>query len=147
MADLTAAQLTALATEINTDPKALGYAGKTVAQRTTIINTVGASSEKIGAGVVQGWQLMDQVIQSEFIQLTVANQNLFLAYLAGGQIDASSANVQANFLAMFPSGTAPTTRANLIAFVNRSASRAEVLFGAGAVVSSWDMGRATGVPS
>lgn len=147
MADLTAAQLTALTTEINTDPKALGYAGKTVAQRVTLINTVGGSNEKIGAGVVQGYQVMDQVVQSEFIGLTVANQNLFNCYVSSGQIDASNATVQANFLAMFPVATAPTTRANLIALVNRSASRAEVLFGAGTVVQVWEMARATGVPS
>lgn len=141
MADLTASQLAVIAAEITNDPKGLGYPGKTVTQLTSLINTPGQSSEKVGAGVIQGWQLMDQIVQSEFIVLSVSNQNLFLAY-ASTQVDASNATVQANFLAMFPVTTAPTTRANLIAFVNRSATRAEILLGSGAAVSYWDVSRA-----
>ncbi len=147
MADLTNGQLTALGNEITNDPKLLGYAGKTVAQRVALINALGGSSETIGSGVIAGYQLMNQIVHSEFVLLSIPNQNLFMSYVACMQIDASNATVQANFLAMFPSLTAPTTRANLIAFVNRSASRAEILFGTGTVITTWDMGRATGVPT
>jgi hypothetical protein len=142
MADLTPAQLTTLATEINTDPKALGYAGKNNIQCAAILNTVGASAQNVGAGVVQAWQLMELVVQSEFIALTTANQNLFNCYVSSGAIDASNATVQANFLAIFTVAASPTTRANMVAFVNRSATRGEILFGSGTIIAASNVGQA-----
>ena len=143
MADLSASQLITLANELNNDPKGLGYAGgKNNSQDANLLNTPGASNEKISAGLIPSWQVMDQIVQSEFILLTSPNQNLFLAYISAGYVDAASSTTQANFVAMFPTATAPTTHANLVALVNRPATRGEILFGAGTIINSWDVGRA-----
>ena len=147
---LTAAQRTSLATEINTDPKSLGYSpgSKNNVQIAAIINTVGASNEKLAAGVIPSYQVANAFVNSEIDALIAASPTLpskLLLYLATGQIDTNTttgANTRAAFLAMFPNGTAPTTRANLIALVDRLAARAEILFGVGVVVLVEDVSAA-----
>jgi len=139
---LTTAQRTALATEINTDPKALGYSPgtKTNAQITTIINTAGASSETIDSGVVQGHQIVGAIVQADYALLSAAQVSQLTIWLSPPFVDTSSANVRAVFAALFGAGT--QTRTNLQALTQRAASRAEILFGRGTVVLVEDVSAA-----
>jgi len=146
MADLTAPQLVTLATEINTDPKALTYlpASKNNIQIASIINTVGASVETVRAGLVTSAQVMGAILLSELAASLTTQPQLFqfLYYISSGFVDFSNTNVRAAMVSLFPVGTAPTTRTNFQNLVDRPASRAEVLFGAGQIISPWDVGRA-----
>jgi len=145
MANLTPAQITALGTEITNDPKVLGYAGKTVAQRCALINAVGGSGEKINQGIVSAQFIMSQIVETEMAALTSTKLQELLVYVSAGMLDSGNTNVRTGLGNIFGVGT--TSRTNLLAAVDRSASRAEILFGSGAFVDTYEMGRATGVPS
>lgn len=142
MADLTPAQKTALASEINTDPRALGYAGKTNVQVAALLNTPGlaVADAKLNAGIVKTSALISGVVGSEFAALSVANQNLCQLYFGVAELDTSNANVRAGLGGIFGVGTA--TRTNLLAAVDRAPSRAETLFGAGFVIDQRDVSAA-----
>lgn len=142
MADLTPAQLVALASEINTDPKALAYAGKNNVQVAAILNTVGASAEKVRAGIVAVQVLLNAIDGVELDALTTGKKMTLQIYFSGGSVDTNNDNVRAGIGSVFAAGTA--SRANLLAAVDRSGSRAEVLFGSGAIVQPWEVGRALG---
>lgn len=138
---LTPAQRTALATEINTDPKSLGYSpgSKTNAQIAAIINTVGASAETVNPGTVPTWQVTAAIVSSEWTALTQANKDLLAFYLNQGTIDSTSSNVRTAIGGIFGVGA---TRTALLALVNRSATRGEVLFGVNVVVLTEDVSAA-----
>lgn len=139
---LTDTDYTALSTEITTDPEGLGYSGKTYPEIADLLNTVGLSSEQIGAGAVDGQELSKAVVISEYLSLTDAARAGWTAILTAGngQIDAGDSNVVAQIAAIWGVGT--TTRANLLALATRSASRAEVLFGSGVIISKFDVAEA-----
>jgi hypothetical protein len=142
VADLTPAQKTALASEINADPRALGYAGKTNVQVAALLNTPGlaAADAKLNAGIVKTSVLISAVVGSEFGALTAANQNLCQMYFGVAELDTSNVNVRAGLGGIFGVGTA--TRANLLAAVDRTPSRAEALFGAGFSIDQRDVSAA-----
>lgn len=144
MADLTPAQLTALASEINVDPKAVGYAGKTNVQRAALLNQAGlvGSDPKINAGVVPVQKLLNSVVGSELEALSSTTKQTLAIYFSGGSLDTGNANVRAGLAGIFGAGT--TTRANLVAAVDRQATRAETLFGVGIVLDQRDVSLALG---
>lgn|GEM_PF-6768894 len=141
MADLTPAQLTTLATEINTDPRAVGYtpASKTNKQIADLLNTQGAGTTptKVNAGIVSVQVLLNSLVGTEVLALSAAASQALLIYFSGGSLDTSNANVRAGIAAIFAAGT--TSRANLVAAVDRFQSRAEVLFGTGVVLDQRDV--------
>lgn len=145
MADLTPAQLVALASEINADPKALAYAGKNNVAVAAILNTVGASGEKVNAGIVPAQVLLNAIDGVELDALTTGKKMTLQIYFSSGSVDSGNANVRAGLASVFAAGTA--SRTNLIAIVDRSGSRGEVLFGIGAIVQPWEVGRALGRPA
>lgn len=139
MADLTPAQLTALASEINTDPKAVGYAAKTNKQIADLLNTRGlvVSDPKINAGIVSVQVLLNALVGTEVLTLTPAQSQALIIYFSGLTLDTSNANVRAGIGAIFGAGT--QSRTNLQAAVDRTASRAETLFGAGTLIDQRDV--------
>lgn len=139
MADLTSAQLTALATELNTDPKALGYAGKTNIQDAALLNTVGASGETINPGTLPTWQVTAAIVGSEWTALTQANKDLLAFYLNQGTVDTTSANVRTAIGGLFSAGA---TKTALLALVNRPATRGEILFGVNTAITPSNVGQA-----
>lgn len=139
MADLTAAQLTVLATELNTDPKALGFAGKNNAQCAAILNTAGASSETINPGTLPTWQVTAAIVGTEWTALSQANKDLLAFYLNQGTIDTTSANVRTAIGGMFNAGATKTALTNL---VNRPATRGEILFGVNIIIAASNVGQA-----
>jgi hypothetical protein len=71
-------------------------------------------------------ELNTAIVWSEFAALTALLQNTYLALIAPGYVDATSANVRAAFATIF--GAATTSRPNLTAIAQRPASRFEALF-------------------
>lgn len=133
---------TALATEINTDPKTLGYAGKSDYDRAVILNTVGASAETVIRAFTNTAEIVAAIDPTEFAALTAANK-LFLTdvVLAAPTVKSGDSNLRTAIAAIFVAGT---TRTRLIAAASKSASRAEVLFGEGITVSDTDVAKALG---
>lgn len=136
---------TALATEINTDPQALGYAPFVAAGNDVAIadalNLVRASID-IDRDTIEAYEVIDATVPAEWTALNAAEKQRYQTITGAGKINVKNANVRSSFLAMFAAGT--TTRANLAALQSRDGSRAEQLFGAGTSISITDVARALG---
>lgn len=136
-----AINLTTLATELGTDPKTLGYAGKSDSQIADLLNTPGASVETIFKAYTDIADVVACIVRAEWTALAVGDKQ-FLAevVLAAPRLKTGDANLRAAVAGIFANGT--TSRANLIAAASKQASRAEVLFGEGATVSHQDVAQA-----
>lgn len=134
---------TTLATEINTDPKSLGYAGKSDEQIAILLNTPGASGETIFKAYTATEDIVAGIVRAEYDALTAANKDyLTSVVLRASRLATGNATLRAQIAAIFGAGT--TTRTNLTNAASKSASRAEVLFGESATVSNADVARALG---
>jgi hypothetical protein len=133
-----------LKTEINTDPKNLGYAQHVLSgndqEIATLLNTLGASNETISREEISPSELVNNIVYSEWVSTTTDQKTYLNMVLATGKIDALNTNVRAGLLAMFGTGT--TSRANLIDISTRPASRAESLFGRGTIITNRDVAKA-----
>lgn len=131
-----------LKTELETDPKGLGYAGTSDPEAAALLNEIGGSSEKINRDHIDGQEMMAVVVISEYASLSVMQRTAWMAIISAGtgMVDVNNAGTVAQVLAVWADGT--TTRENLIALRKRDASRAEVLFGQGQAVGFLDVGRA-----
>lgn len=133
----------ALATEIQTDPKTLGYAGKEDGEISVLLNTVGLSGETITKQYIALDEAVAAVVRTEYTALTNADKDAWRDLVTAAQrIKTGSANMRTTMASIFASGT--TSRANLVALATRSASRGEVLFGEGTTVTADDVARALG---
>ena len=139
---MTDEQYTELNVEIATDPKSLGYSGKSNPDIAALLNAIGGSSETIDQGALDGQELQKAVVISEYTALSDIQRDAWVLIISAGagQVDIADQRVRGQIAAIWGSGT--TTRANLLALTSRDASRAEVLFGAGASVSHTDVGKA-----
>ena len=126
-----------LLTEIQTDPMTLGLAGMDDGGISRLLNAIGGSSETIEVTSLDAATVQRAVIGSEFINLSTAQQNLWLAILSVGTIAVKDPNIRAQVVAVW--GAPTVTRTNLIALQSRSASRSEVLWGEGVSVSVSDV--------
>ena len=113
--------LQALKTELTTDPLGRGYAGMTNTQVVTSLRTANRTVERRS---VSGSQIYNAIVPSEFSALLATQQQLVRdVFGLGDTIDVrTGTNVRAVMLAAFGAGT--TTRANLIALVQETVSRA-----------------------
>lgn len=147
-AALNPTQLQTLRTELDTDPQTLGYAGKTNYQIALLLNEVGLSGETIDREFVMASELQGAVVGSEAILLLSPQRDLWAAFMsiaiADGTIPLDNNNLRGQVLEVWGAGT--TTRSNLAALQTRSASRAEVLFGDGVVVTDNDVEEAFLLP-
>jgi len=134
--------LTALKNEINNDPRALGYAGKTSAQQAAILNAQSGDTLSINA-LLDAYQVINATDPTEWAALSAQEKQRFQTITGAGQVDVSNANVRGQFQAMFGAGTA--TRAALLALTNRQVTRAEKLFGVGMIIAYYDVDRAKAV--
>lgn len=132
-----------LANELNTDPQTLGYApfissgNNTVLRR--LLNTPGQSGESIERDTIPVEWVRDQLVFTEVAALTTAERETLTVLLSGNHLTVNP-RTKAAFSQIFGAGT--TTRANLVALLNRPASRAEVLFGSGVTVGQRDLWKA-----
>ena len=113
--------LQALKTELTTDPLGRGYAGMTNTQVVTSLRTANRTVERRS---VSGSQIYNAIVPSEFSALLATQQQLVRdVFGLGDTIDVrTGTNARAVMLAAFGAGT--TTRANLIALVQETVSRA-----------------------
>lgn len=136
-----------LNTEITTDPAAMGYAASVTAGAdgdiAAKLNAVGAGApfvvnrEPISVGVFTA--LLDL---TEFATLTQAQRDWLRMLVAASTIDINNAVIKAALNGLFTQAAFPTTRARLIAALTRQGSRAEVLWGAGTIITAADVARA-----
>lgn len=132
---------TQLATEINTDPKSLGYAGKSDEEIAVIMNTPGASAETIFRAYTATEDVVAGIVRSEYDALTAADKTyLNEVILKASRLKTGSSTLRTQMAQVF--GAATTTRANLTAVASKSASRGEVLFGENTTISNADVARA-----
>jgi hypothetical protein len=127
---LTPSQLTALKSECQNDPTALGlvapFAAKSWGAVSALLNAV-SQSINIDRDFVEPWEIVEAMVSSEWSALAAAEKQRLQTVLSGSQVYVKGANTRAAFLAAFAGGT--TTRTNLAALQTRKGSRAEQLFG------------------
>lgn len=136
-----------LLSEITNDPKGMGYAAMINARSDEMIAQ--ALNAKTGPGIGQVFrpqvghaEVLNCIDRTEWNALTTAQRADLNGILAIPITDFSNANVRAAFTNVF--GAASATRAALLALVQPSGSRAEVLGGYGTVVTSTDVAQALG---
>jgi len=130
--------IAALKTEINSDPKALGYAAlraqsngpQALAVR---LNTLGASAETVTATYLQVEDVVAALVRAEYDALSTAAKDYLNVVLNAPRVKSGDATLRTQLGALFAAGTA--TRANLLALATRPASRAEALWGEGVSVT------------
>lgn len=144
----------ALKTEIETDPKGLGY-GTWVSPTGALLKdgwpdgiaallnqTTGPGIGQLPNNPILSATFLAAVDPNELGLLTTLQLDQLSAYLSAGTIPIGSANVQAWINKLFPAATAPNTSGALVPQFNRVATRAEMLFGSGVVIQSTDVSTA-----
>lgn len=132
--------LSALRTELLTDPAGLGYASHLAAGSfgtiVGLINSVSANAQAVVSavtvGVVFSPQMQQAVVASEYVNLSPAHRDLWNAALTAAVNGIAISNVvfRGQIAVVWSAGT--TTRSNLALLQTRRCSRAEALFGEGA---------------
>jgi hypothetical protein len=141
--------MSALITEVNTDPKGLGYAAQS-GNASTIADLMNISPEPIAAGQQEqiyrpradSRDLMAGIILAEFAALTQANRDYCAMIFSAPQVNTGDANVRAQVGAIFAAGT--TSRTNLLAAAQKNACRSEALWGDGFRVTPQQVAAALG---
>lgn len=156
---LTTAQLEQLATEINTDPTAIGYAPHITSGSDNAIADL-LNEPRAGITIrrqdISTKELYESIDVADYAALPsnpnatqLSTERRFLAWLSGLQAlgrvrlqndDGTDTPVVKNLLTMFPAGS--QTRARIIALATRLGSRAEQLFGANVAVTDDDVAKA-----
>jgi hypothetical protein len=142
---LNSGQLAILKTELDTDPVALGYTTDDP-DCADLLNEVrsGASYQipNVSASVSD---VLDAIDGSELSALDINGFQFFLfrMTLANGSVDISAGSPIIGQVAdIFTVADAPNSRTALNALVTRDASRAEILFDFGVVITHLDVGKA-----
>lgn len=138
----------ALATELNTDPKALGFAALIAAKNdqgcADLLNRAsGAGAQSVFRNDIAPREIIQAIAAADFTAATQLQISKLSLMLASAPIDATLANVRANLQGIFSGASAATTNA-LTAVASRTGSRAEVLLGVGTVVGWQDVAKALG---
>jgi hypothetical protein len=127
-------------TEIDVDSKALGYATlkvqtngpEAVAAR---MNEAGASAETLFKSWVDTYELIAEIVYSEYSGWTAAQRALVdnSPFFRQTRVKTGLPNLRTTLAAIIPTGASRTA---MVAFASRSASRAEALWGEGVRVSA-----------
>lgn len=81
-----------LATEINTDPRTLGYSGKSDYAIAAILNTVGASSETITKAYTETSEIVAGIVRSEYDALAAAAKTFLDVIVASPRVKTGDSN-------------------------------------------------------
>jgi hypothetical protein len=135
-------------TEIDTDPKTLGYAAlwaqsngaEAVALK---MNEAGASVETLFKGYVPVEDMLAEIVFSEYTAWTAAQKTNIDQFLRGTRIKTGSANMRTTLAALIPVGASRTA---MIAFASRPCSRAEALWGEAVSVTPTQVADAKALP-
>lgn len=134
---------TALKTELQTDPTAIGYASLLAAGNHTALaaalNLVRATIS-VFRGVIPTWELLSCVVKTEYAALTASDKQLFQIVLSCGEVDTTDSGIQTMLGSIYPNPS--TTRTAMIARASRTGSRAEQLFGTGTAITIADIAKA-----
>jgi hypothetical protein len=135
----------ALATEIQQDADALGYAASVVAGNDQAVadalNLVRAGATfQVSREPISTAFFLSNVAPAEFLALTAVKLAQLQCIVAAQSVDINDASTQAMLVGIF--GNPSATRTAIIAILKRQGSRAEALFGRGAVVSASDVSKA-----
>ena len=138
--------LQTLKTEIQTDPKGLGYSGLAgPADIAAKLNEHGASGETIEPTFIDTIDAAAAVDVTEYAALSLDRRQLWSDILTAGQdrgFPAKHSGIRSLIGDLFTAGNSPITRAALLALQVRSASRAEILFGEGVGVNYFQVSAA-----
>jgi len=126
-----------LASEINSDPAALGYAAHVAsgddAGVAALLNA--ATTTKVFRNDLATHEVLNAIVAADFAALTQLQVSKLALFFAGTTtVDATNANTRTIFLGVF-TGMANTVTA-LTALAQRNGSRAEVLWGVGTVITA-----------
>lgn len=142
---MAAMTIAALKTEIDTDPKTLGYAAlrtqtngpEAVANKLNELNTVPADT--IFKSYVPLEDMLAEIVFSEYTAWTAAQKTNIDQFFRGVKMKTGSANMRTTLAGVIPVGASRTA---LIAMASRTASRAQVLWGEFAFVTPNDVSAA-----
>lgn len=127
---LTTAQLATLATDIgNQASLATARTAKDATLIPAFYNALSSPAVAMWRSNVGNSEIASSIVASAYIALTALQQKALDLYMGPDACDASSANVRAGFSSIFGAGSATLT--NLTAVSQRTATRLEVLLGAG----------------
>lgn len=131
---------TQLASEINSDPAAIGYASRVAegddAGVAALLNA--ATATKIFRDDVAPGEIINAIVAADFASLTQLQLSKLSLFFAGNaSLDATNANTRTIFTGIFSGMT--STIAALSALVQRPGTRAEVLWGINTTVSADDV--------
>lgn len=130
--------------ELDTDPKGLGYAGKTNQQQADLINEIGLSGEIIDVLHVAPAILQVAVEPTEYNTLPPTRRDFWRDLLLAFPIEMSEQSIRDQIDFIWNGKV--VTNANLIALQTRVGSRCEVLFGDGVVATSKNIDEALLLP-
>lgn|SRR5487761_2152066 len=126
---MTPAQLATLKTDATANFAAL-VAAKDWPAVAAAYNLPSSPAVTIWRADIRPVEVIDAITGSEFIVLTAQHQAMLSLLLLPGVVDATSANVRADFSAIFSAGSSLTA---LIAMAQRTATRLEALFTTSAI--------------
>lgn len=128
---LTTAQLAALKTDADGQSTlTAAIAAKDWPTVAAFYNAPSSPAVTIWRADVKPSEIVAAITGSEFVALTALKQSLLSLLLMPGVVDATSANVRADFSAIFATGSSLTA---LTALAQRTATRIEALFTAAQV--------------
>lgn len=133
-----------LQTEINSGPYHTTFAPQVTAQDwpdiATLLNDVnGSANGPVYHADITGAQLLAAVNPAELGSLSSNDKDTFKFYTDSAEVVISDANLQSWLAATFTQLSQPLSHAALAALQTRTGSRAEVLWGAGTVVTTNDV--------
>lgn len=137
---MTDVDLDSLKIELDSDPEGLGLTAMDNPTASEKLNELNASFT-VPRGTVNGQELQMAVDGAEYIALSAERQRGWGALISAGdgQVDVNNPAVVAQATVIWGAGVTLTA---LAALQNRTASRAEDLFGAGVSVSYRDVAKA-----
>jgi hypothetical protein len=136
---------TELRDELTLDPASIGYAGMSNSQKEDAIN-LERDTIDVDRTSVSTVELQSAVVGTEYVALTISEQNAWNAILIvgsgaeGSGIPLDNAAIRAQVAAIWDGGT--TTRGNLQALQTTKGSRAEQLWGEGTRVTRHEIAEA-----
>lgn len=142
---LTEAQSAILKTEVDTDPMSLGYTADDPFCAGLLNEVRSGAAYQMPNESVSVVEVMDAVDGDELSAVEEKGLQFFLTrmQIAGGVVDISSgSSIIGQVASLFTVAVAPNSRTALNALTDREGSRAEILFGAGVVVTHLDVGTA-----
>lgn len=140
--------MAALTTELNTDPKGIGYSSH-LDNPTDIANLMNTAPEPIAVGSqeqifrdrTETYLVTSKIDRAEFVALAQGVRDYLTVVFSGAFLQTSDANLRLQLSGAFPAGASKTA---MIAAAQKDASRSEALWGDGRRVTPQQVAEALG---